>query len=150
MVLSEPSSCRHLENWIQCLRRAGSLLTNLPEAKTTEMIKSQMPHLAAEDVAGYVHFADRMGAEASSHLEWVCSGVSEFVPHGRVAQGSVLKAIADLQADVPNLKRCLTFAAMHCPSSKVSKTNHVTWITGLVLALAKLLRRHSPPLKLCN
>ena len=145
MVLSEPSSCRQLETWIQCLRRAGSLLKNLSEDHTIKMIQAQMPHLALEDVGGYVHFAERMGSEASSHLEWVCSGVREFVPYGRVAQGAVLKAIGDLPADLPNLKRCLTFAALQCPSCKVSKTNHVSWISGLVLALAKLLRRHSPP-----
>ena len=145
MVLSEPSSCRQLETWIQCLRRAGSLLKNLSEDHTIKMIQAQMPHLAPEDVGGYVHFAERMGSEASSHLEWVCSGVREFVPYGRVAQGAVLKAIGDLPADMPNLKRCLTFAALQCPSCKVSKTNHVSWISGLVLALAKLLRRHSPP-----
>ena len=146
MVLSEPSSCRQLETWIQCLRRAGSLLNNnLPEDQTTTMIQAQMPHLGRDDVGGYVHFAERMGSEASSHLQWICSGISEFVPCGRVAQGAVLKAIGDLPADMPNLKRCLTFAALQCPSCKVSKTNHVSWISGLVLALAKLLRRHSPP-----
>ena len=145
MVLSEPSSCRQLETWIQCLRRAGSLLKNLSEDHTIKMIQAQMPHLGRDDVGGYVHFAERMGSEASSHLEWVCSGVREFVPYGRVAQGAVLKAIGDLPADMPNLKRCLTFAALQCPSCKVSKTNHVSWISGLVLALAKLLRRHSPP-----
>ena len=146
MVLSEPSSCRQLETWIQCLRRAGSLLyNNLPEDQTTTMIQAQMPHLGRDDVGGYVHFAERMGSEASSHLQWICSGISEFVPCGRVAQGAVLKAIGDLPADLPNLKRCLTFAALNCPSSKVSKTKYVSWISGLVLALAKLLRRHSPP-----
>ena len=146
MVLSEPSSCRQLETWIQCLRRAGSLLNNnLPEDQTTTMIQAQMPHLGRDDVGGYVHFAERMGSEASSHLEWVCGCVREFVPYGRVAQGAVLKAIAQLDADKPNLKRCLTFAALQCPSRKVLKTHHVGWISGLVLALAKLLRRHSPP-----
>ena len=120
-------------------------MKNLSEDHTIKMIQAQMPHLGRDDVGGYVHFAERMGSEASSHLEWVCSGVREFVPYGRVAQGAVLKAIGDLPADMPNLKRCLTFAALQCPSCKVSKTNHVSWISGLVLALAKLLRRHSPP-----
>jgi len=145
MVLSEPSSCRQLETWIQCLRRAGRLLVEFSEDKTTNLILAQMPHLPHDDVGGYVHFAERMGSEASSHLQWICSGISEFVPCGRVAQGAVLKAIGDLPADLPNLKRCLTFAALNCPSSKVSKTKYVSWISGLVLALAKLLRRHSPP-----
>ena len=120
-------------------------MQNFSEEKTTKLIQAQMPHLAQDDVGGYVHFAERMGTEASSHLEWVCNGIREFVPYGRVAQGAVLKAIGDLPADLPNLKRCLTFAALHCPSSKVSKTGYVSWISGLVLALAKLLRRHSPP-----
>ena len=62
-------------------------MMTMPEAESISLIRTQMPHLAPLDVEGYVRFAERMGAESSPHLKWVCDSVTEFVPHGRVVQG---------------------------------------------------------------
>jgi len=98
-----------------------------------------MPHLSQLDVEGYVRFAERMGGDKSVHLQWMLAGMGEFVPYGRWITGGVLKAIADLPAGLPHLKRCLTFAALQCPSSRVAPGGLVSWVAGLASELAKLL-----------
>ena len=113
-------------------------MMTMSEAGAISLIRTQMPHLAPADVEGYVRFAERMGADSSPHLKWVCDSVAEFVPHGRVMQGAVLKAIAELPANLVNVKRCLCLSCLQCPSSKVT-SGVVGWVSGLAVAPAKLL-----------
>ena len=112
-------------------------MQTMPENAAASLIRAQMPHILPPDAEGYVRYADRMGGAGSIHLTWVCDCVSEFVPYGRVIGGAVLKAIAELPAGLPNLKRCLTFAALQCPSSKVQRGGVVNWVSGLALISAR-------------